>query len=406
MDVVPFLIDHLNDNTEIRRGSYDESGKVKVGGVFFSIAVKLNPLSVLNVEKFNASQRAILFNALLATPNKLSATARFIIQAEKRPELYQKLRNAIDLYQKEAVFYKLAKYRKPEDVELILDYLLYDGHKKGNQLSQKIIQIFTNDELFKTFNETKKSRAFRASTLKNLFNALVKQLDNDAILSLNTQLNETEELNIQKKMQYKRLLFDAINKLSNGKGTELLWFFWEKENRIQRINYDYLVQQDPERALELTKSNLRNLEQFYTDNKSQTNYMGIFAIKMVGFVLNQDRKSGIELVKYNIVTPAQPLHTFFGRCIRKTIELQDKQFIDLLLPMLENDYHYFVHHAVLVLLSFDDDELDKIIAQSLNENRSQRTTENWKWLYERFEATGILEGKPNNIGKLGARFRL
>ena len=240
MDVVPFLIDHLNDNTEIRRGSYDESGKVKVGGVFFSIAVKLNPLSVLNVEKFNASQRAILFNALLATPNKLSATARFIIQAEKRPELYQKLRNAIDLYQKEAVFYKLAKYRKPEDVELILDYLLYDGHKKGNQLSQKIIQIFTNDELFKTFNETKKSRAFRASTLKNLFNALVKQLDNDAILSLNTQLNETEELNIQKKMQYKRLLFDAINKLSNGKGTELLWFFWEKENRIQRINYDYL----------------------------------------------------------------------------------------------------------------------------------------------------------------------
>ena len=107
MDVVPFLIDHLNDNTEIRRGSYDESGKVKVGGVFFSIAVKLNPLSVLNVEKFNASQRAILFNALLATPNKLSATARFIIQAEKRPELYQKLRNAIDLYQKEAVFISL-----------------------------------------------------------------------------------------------------------------------------------------------------------------------------------------------------------------------------------------------------------------------------------------------------------
>jgi len=214
-------------------------------------------------------------------------------------------------------------------------------------------------------------------------------------------LAETNELNSQQKKLHRNLLFNAITK--NEKGDELLWYFWEKENRVKLINYDDLIQQDPIRAFKLTKSNLKSLEKYYIDNHGMSdNSVYMLAKSMLNFTLEHEREIGIEIIKYNL---ANPPDKFLGMFTRKIIELQDKQFIDVMLPMLEGDYQYFVQHAVVVLLSFNDDAVNDKVASSLKRNRSLRVSDNWTWLYEQFEVGGVLDGKPNNEGRLRVEFR-
>lgn len=155
VDIVPFLIEHLDDNTEVKRGAYDESGREKVGDVFFSIAAKLNPLSVLNVEKFNASQRAILFNALLTTPNELKATTAFLLWSEPKPEFYERIRATVTW--NKAALVPLSRYQKEQDIKLIkgllseLEYTLTT--KDRNQLENlyylfRGLRYFPHSEFF------------------------------------------------------------------------------------------------------------------------------------------------------------------------------------------------------------------------------------------------------------------
>lgn len=400
IDFVPIIIDHLDDNEGIWRSVYDEvSPREKVGDVFFDIATG-SSFFWLQVDKFSTSQREKLLNALLTTPNELDATSDFVLQEELRPEFYSLLRGAVQKSVFDAGFYSLAKYRKPEDIPLILNYLVTGGESSSNTLVQKFTKTFTQEELFSIFEWEGKyisliTDRFRKQVLVKLYDHVTSSLDNEAIYSLSMYLLDTTELSSNQKHIHQELLFHAVMQNNMEDNEQLLWYLWSGESKLNIKVYDYLIQANPKQALDLTKKSLRNIESLYQENKNLGWYhvgrsrrvnVDELVSTMFDFLLEEDSEFALAIIKENLENPDNETYSIVTR---KIIETQNKQFIGLLLDILESDEQPIVHHTILTLRSFDDAALNKKIATSLIRNRNTRTSENWKWLYGRLKESGV-----------------
>lgn len=421
IDFIPIIINHFHEVGVVWRSEYDMvSENEKVADVFMDIAAR-SSFFRLQIDNFTPMQRERLWKALVEVPNVLEALSDFVLQMPHTAEFYGQLKSIKD--KNAAVIYTLAQYRNPQDIPLILNYLATGQEDKRTALTEHYMKIFNSEELFEIFNYSLSGREaenfkfnidviirdYSQRILVRLYDAAVSRLNEKEIYSLNNFLMNTKELSDNNQVRHKELLFGAISKDSTGKSDELLWYFWEEENRVKLTDYEHLTQQDPVRALKLTVSNLKNLEKYYVDNRgSSDNSVSRLVRNMLDFTLERNKNAGIDIIKYHFVEPEKPYDAFYQTFVTKVIQLQDKQFVDVMFSLLEDDYHYFVHHAVLVLLSFEDAALNEKIAQSLNEKRSLRTTKNWQWLYQKFEDAGVLDGKPkpNSEVKLDVIFRL
>jgi len=399
-DFVPILIASINDDKRLDMSGYYRTRGSYYSDALFWLACTPNGLIEhssgfnLTVKNFSEAQQQRLFKALLTIPNKLQATSDFLLQIEPRADFYPLIKKSTIKNNYDAGFNALAKFRKSEDVNLIINYMIVEWSFTDEFI--QFIKHYTTEEQF--FNIVSSSvdnvLAFRKRILMNFYDYFVESLDTQTLFTLKQIIiNLSEE---QRKV-HQEVLFNTLSKNKASLQNALLWDFWINNNRINYQNYHQLVKSSPSKALELTKKNLSDIEQLSKDNRGfyWYNHIGLSDNKkliqlMLNFAFEKDQHFATEFMKKWLVNPYSKPYPTYPIVVKKVIEIKDRQFATLLLDLLESSNPNIVREAVEALLSFDDKALRYKVVDSLTRNRHLRKHRNWERFYIELEKQGII----------------
>jgi len=358
VDLFPIVLNHINNNKLVKTQFGCIGGQEMVGDFFISIA------------EFDSIQSVRLDSILIYSDSKLYARSRAIYRAKPTESLYPKIRELFIDNDDQDALVTLAKYRKPEDVQLILN------HKEDNDeyfYVYKAIQEFPHEDflpllernLIKILDETHQSVAL----WRQLYKAIAIYKNQKAVELLTIPFTQVKYENMRE--YHIDCIYNAIQENISEIYDPLLWKLWIEENRMTPNVYQYLLKKDSIKVLELTE-NVINSDKIYSatigldsDDFDSTEKL---ASMMLDLVIKNNYDFGIKIIRENIKSANVHQISIFTD---KVIELKDKSFIDLLFERLENEDNPYVYLKIAeALLSYHDNAINERILETrkINDN--------------------------------------
>jgi hypothetical protein len=377
INLLPIIINHISDDELINTQFGCLGGREKVGDFFINI---VTPQYVdLNSKKLTETELRQLDSILIFGHNNLYAKSHAINRAKVTEPLYDKMRELVINNHDQSALVALAKYQKPQDVELIRqnktagrneddDYFF--TYKAICEFPHSSFLPFLESNLKKTLEDTHFSNEWR-----ELYKAIASYKNEKAIELLKIPFTQIKHDNIRK--YHIDFVFAALRNYKDSIYDNLFWTLWTEEKRITPDVFDYLYKRNPGNAYELTKKSLLNTDEFYGANISfdfeDLNSSENLTVKMLDLVLQKDNQLGFEVIRSNLKEANVHQFPIFAQ---KVSEIQDKSFIGPLFDRLSKESNAHVYLKIAeTLLSYKDPAINKRILEVRKKNTD--LTKDW-----------------------------
>ena len=368
VDLFPIVLNHINDDKLVKTQFGCIGGQEMVGDFFINVAY--HQYVDLESTKFDSIQREKLDSILIYSNSKLYARSSAIYKAKPTESLYPKIRELYTKNNDQYALVTLAKYRKTEDIQLILN------NKVENDeyfYMYKAIQEFPHEDflpllernLFKILDKTHHSFAL----WRQFYKAIAIYKNQKAIELLTIPF--TQVLHEDMREYHIECVFNAIQEDITEIYDTLLWKLWIEENLITPNVYQYLMGKDSIKVLDITKENIANPDKissqyirFLDDFGSAEN----ITIMMLDLVIKNDYSLVLEIIRENIKSADVHQISIFTD---KVIELKDKSFIDPLFERFTIEWNAHVYLRIAeALISYNDSAINKRILETrkINDN--------------------------------------
>ena len=354
VDLLPIVLNHINDDELIKTQFGCIGSQEMVGDFFIDIAT---PQHVdLESTKLDSAQRAKLDSILIYSDSKLNAKSGAICNAKPIESFYLRIKELYTVYNNPCALVAIAKFRKQEDIPLVLNNaeLFY---------TYQAIQKFPHSDFFpllkKQIGNLDKAKYIHYEW-KALYEAIAAYKNKEAIDLLNIPFPQLKDI--------RGYVYNAIRKNKDEIYDSLFWKFWIEDNVIVSDVFQYLLEKDSIKVLELTKKRFANAYEINSRNwdlysGEESNAIPI----MLNFILKNDYELGIEIIQESI-KDADDTH------IDKVIELKDKSFIEPLFEWFAKEiYPYRYLKIAEALISYKDNTINKRILEirKMNHNLNE-----------------------------------
>jgi hypothetical protein len=402
VDLFPILLNHIKDTELVNTRSFSTHSKKMVGDFFIDVVTHKHNYFDLEVTKLDTVQIATLDSILIYSNSVFFAKSDAILRAKQTELLYPIMKKMFIKDNNQYALVALAKYKKQEDIQLILKSKRGD---EGYSYKYKAIQEFPHDDFFplleenlnKILEETplleKKLKKTLGKTdynvidfeiflekehygidLEELYKAIAAYKNKKAVDLLNISSIQVKQEDVKK--YHIDFVYKAIDEYKSKIYDSLLWEFWIKENRISPDVYQYLIEKDSLKAFELTKKNIADTREIYyvKNNYCFDNCYSneILISMMLDFILKKDFELGLKMIIRNLKYPDFLLVDVF---IDKTIELKDKSFVEPLFELLAKGWTTKYLKVVEALLLHRDNSINERILKMQKKDFYLRTKE-------------------------------
>ena len=372
IDLFSIIKDHINDDTHVKTQFGCSGSTEKVGDFFINL---VNPkdedsdITKLTPDEFNK-----LDSLLIHKENNLYARYDAIANAVPTAYLYSKVREMVVKHNNQNALITLSKYKNPNDVELILKNRDPDEDgESGYFYTYKAIQNFP-DPIFlpfleKKLNETLDNDRYDGEWLQ-LYTAIASYKNQKSLELLTIPFTKVKHQDIKK--YHIKFVYEAIIVNKSKLYDDLLWKIWQDENIITQEGFEYLLQLNKAKTLELSKKELNSNYQIKNTSTipkiNQSMFSQNLEENMLNFVLLNDKVFAYNVINDKIINTN--VNDFEMYCT-KIVELKDPSFTEILFKRLKNEDNPHVYLQIVeTLISFKDESINKRILETRKKNKN------------------------------------
>ncbi len=367
VDLFPIVTKHLNDKEIVSTQFGCIGGSEKVGDFFISV---VTPNYVdLSSTKLDSLQFIKLDSILIHSNSELEAKSTAVSRAKQTDDLYNIVRALVTEKKDPSAIVTLAKYRREQDIPLILNSKYDDSYYFTFQAIKEFpnpkFLPFLEKNMIETFADTHYSNEWAT-----MYAAIANYKNKQALDMLKKPFVEAKVTDIRG--YHINFIFSALEENIVPLYDTLLWNLWENEGKISIKVYKYLSDKNPAKAFLLTKKTLSSFDGLYEANnavesENESNKENLVVL-MLDLALKQEREFGLEIIRKNIKEMSVHVFPVFAE---KAAELKDKSFIEPLFNRLETEWNAHVYLAVVeTLIKFNDPEINKRILSSRKKNKN------------------------------------
>ncbi len=387
VDLLPILINHISDSAKIQTLFGDVDGREKVGD--FMIDVATPDYVDLASSKLDSTQLARLDSLLIYTPNELDAKANAIRMAQPTDKLYPRLRELVIKDHNQSALVTLAKYRKQQDISLILNNREEgEGANGGYFYTYRAISQFPCPDfmpiLRRNLQNTYEESHHYSNEWRELYRAIAAYRNPAAVELLKSPFTKVKSRDIRE--YHLNFVFGAIQGSTDPIFDDLRWMLWEDGGRIGAKEFKYLSLQSPQRAFILAKKSLLNINQTEVNNLAFNSLDSLPGI-MLNLICQKDSVLGLEIIRTNLKQADVHVYPIFSR---KAAEICSPSFLNPLFERLDREDNPWIYlETVKALIAYKNDGINKRILESRQKNRALRTGWGGKELYSLLEENNI-----------------
>lgn len=355
VDLLPIIIKHINDTTSIDTQFGCLGNTEQVGDFFINI---VTPQYVdLNSKKLTKTEYEYLDSLLVYTPNSLIAKENAISRIKPTEALYVRTRELVIKERNQSALVELAKYKREQDIPLILNNKVGNKPDDGFFFTYKAIAEFPHPTLFpflkKNLLETLEDDHF-STEWRELYKAIASYKNDTAYKILQVPFTEVKHKNIKK--YHIEFVFEAVQMFYSPIYEPLLWQMWENDKEINLEAFNLLYKKNPERAFLLIKKTIQNTDSYSADLLNV----------MLDTILVRDRFFAIELINKNIRDVNVHQFSIFAD---KTLKVKDTSFVTSLFDRLEKEWNAHIYlEATKVLIALNDKDINRRIIEVSKRN--------------------------------------
>jgi hypothetical protein len=371
IDLLPVLIEHINDTEKILERFGDEGGRKRVGDFMIDLA---NPAYSDGSNKtLDSTESAGLDSILIYSSSQLYAKDKAIEIAQPTERLYPRIRELAVKTGNQSAVVTLAKYRKLQDISVILNNREANSREnEGYFYTYRAIAEFPRLDfmpllkrnLLQTLGDSHYDNEWSA-----LYRAIAAYKNAESIELLKVPFTRVKYPDIR--TYHIGFVFAAIAGINDSIFDELKWSLWADENRIDSNVFRYLYKKNPQKALELAEKFLVKSDELIEadddDNFDSPGRSKSLTETMLDLVLQKDSAYGIGIIRGKLATADVHL---FPTIAWKASEIKDKSFIEPFFKRLGNDDNPYVYLAAARgLISFHSDAINRKILAIRSENK-------------------------------------
>lgn len=369
VDLFSIVKKHLSDDTIINTQFGCVGSSQKVGDFYIRLLTTQYEDEEENKNLLNKKQVKELDSLLIYSKNNLDSKYLAIENAEPTSFLYPIVRELVTKQHNQHALVALAKYKKENDIELILKN---EDAETGLFYTYKSIQYFP-DPIFlpfleKNLNQILKEEYYYQNEWEELYKAIAIYKNQKALELLSIPFTKVKDRNI--KEYHMLFIYDVVLLNKCELYDSLFWKLWQEENQITMDGFTYLIKLDPSKTYELSKrellSNYQIKDSTVSPNVNQTIFTEDITESMLNFILLNDKPLAYKIITEKINTAK--VSDFQIYC-RKVSELKDNIFVELLFKRMKTEENPHVYLEIAeTLISFKNDAVNKQILETRKEN--------------------------------------
>jgi len=268
----------------------------------------------------------------------------------------------------------LSKYKNPNDIEVILKNRAKDDDgESGYFYTYRAIQNFPDSHFFpfleKRLYETLDNDHFSNEWLE-LYTAIAAYKSEKSLALLTVPFTKVKHQNI--KRYHIQFVYEAILTNKCELYNDLLWKIWQEEGIITVDGFEYLLQLNRAKTLELSKKELDPNYQIKNTKAIPKINQSIFSENldenMLNFIVLNDKSFAYNLISDKIANESV---TNFEIYCKKVFELKDSYFNETLFKRLKKEDNPHVYLQIVeTLISFKNKSINKRILETRKGNKN------------------------------------
>jgi len=392
VNLLPIVVKHIDDDAWVNTQFGCTGDKEKVGDFFINI---VTPQYIdLDSKKLTPAEFEYLDSILIYNQNNLYAKDDAIKRAKLSEALYARIRELALKRNNQTALVTLAKYRKEQDIPLILnnkmkgeryDKLLYT-YRAISEFPHPAFLPLLRKSVYEAIEKTASSTEWT-----ELYKAIASFKNEEALQLLKVPFTQVKNENVRE--YHINFIFGAVQEFYAAVFEELLWEMWEKDKKINTKVFNLLYPKNTEKALELTKMTLQNADDFYYLSTVTFNSVGDEDISgnlmslMLDIMLTNDKPFALKAINKNIRECDVHQFPIFAD---KALKIKDTSFVESLFYRLDKEDNPHIYlKATEVLIAFNDKGINIRIVEVYKRNPGLRKDWGGKALSELLEKNGI-----------------
>jgi len=372
VDLFSIIKDHINDSTQVETQFGCIRSTDKVGDFFINLVNPKHENS--DIKKLSQNEFNKLDSLLIHKENNLYASYKAIENAVPTEYLYPKVRELVVKHNNQSALVTLSKYKNPNDIEVILKNRAKDDDgESGYFYTYRAIQNFPDSHFFpfleKRLYETLDNDHFSNEWLE-LYTAIAAYKNEKSLALLTVPFTKVKHQNI--KRYHIQFVYEAILTNKCELYNDLLWKIWQEEGIITVDGFEYLLQLNRAKTLELSKKELDPNYQIKNTKAIPKINQSIFSENldenMLNFIVLNDKSFAYNLISDKIANESV---TNFEIYCKKVFELKDSYFNETLFKRLKKEDNPHVYLQIVeTLISFKDKSINKRILETRKGNKN------------------------------------
>jgi mRNA-degrading endonuclease RelE of RelBE toxin-antitoxin system len=376
IDLLPIVIQHIADTAFVNTQFGCSGSSEQVGDFFIKIVtpeyIDLNSNKLKNFQELDS--------ILIYTSNTLYATERAIDDAKLTDRFYNRLKELVLQGKSQSGIVKLAKFRKEQDIPLILNNQSRFKPGDGNYFTYLAISEFPHPVFFpflsKKLNETLDKNHY-SGEWRALYGAIASYQNDEAVKLLSVPFTKVKYDDIRS--YHLDFVYTAIQVFYSPLYDNLLWEIWENEKTISAEALKLLYERDRERSYKLIQKTLENANDFRIQD-----YVLVYDVdqygeeipvnlldRMLDTVISHDKTLAIQLINQRLMD--MNVHQF-PTIADKAAGLKDNSFSISLLARMEKEHNPHIYlKAAEVLIGFKDKNINQKLLKLPQKNSSLKT---------------------------------
>lgn len=375
VELFPIVVNHLSDTTQVLTQFGCVGDAQRVADLFVFMATP--GYFEADMRKLDSAQLRTLDSILIFCPYDLFQRNMAIERAETSDAFYNRLR---ELYLKEHSQYALvalAKYRKGQDVDLILrNPLIVSKLDTVSSQTYGAIVNFPHPRFFSLLStdiQTVFQGDHRERKQASLYQAIAGYENEEALALLEAPLNGAVDSDVRK--YHVDFIFDAVRERICPTYDDLLWKLWKEEGMITPGTLGHFRNTRPVDMCQSAVDALMDLDAVFQTNPNYTSSYYQLADTVVAslldYVIACDNKKSDDIIARDLEAANVQFFPIFAG---SATLLRRQQFIEPLFGRLWRDSNPYIYlQAASSLISYNTDSINERIlkARNLNPNLSK-----------------------------------
>lgn len=368
-NLLPIVIKHISDTASVTTQFGCIRSREQVGDFFINV---VTPEYVdLNSKKLTSAEYEYLDSILVYTPNNMYAKERAISRAKLTEQFYTRIRELVLNESNQSALVTLAKYKREQDIPLILKNKIGNKADEGFFYTYKAIAEFPHSVFFSLLKENLQETlddTHYDTEWRELYKAIASYRNDNALKLLQVPFTQVKHKDIRK--YHIEFVFGAAQEFYSPTYDQLFWQMWENEKLINAEVFSLLYPKNPEKAFQLAKKTIQNADDFYylstetygEEGETRINLLDV----MLDTVLVRDRDFAINLINKNIrEINVHQFPTFAD----KALKIKDSSFVTSIFARLETEDNPNIYlKATEVLIALKDKDINRRIVEVSKRN--------------------------------------